>query len=367
MSRVLQNLGLIVVFGLLAFFGFIFWQQNQQRADAGPKPATNSATRTGTSGTSATTNSGSNSGSNSRTTSSNPTPKATSPGNYKVIFGEFVIKGKQPDGDSVRFKADNSSLYASLKNASRLKESADGTVQLRFEGIDAPELHYGGTIQPFSREARDKLLEWIGFRNVTYQPSNLSVTSSSPDRVRGAIMAASVEKNGRPVAYVLTESSAVGLRDGSSITVDDTRLRLTLNAQSLETGMSYFTVYSSMPEAQIKTFRALSQRARTAKLGVWARDKTNDFRLENAGSINESGQLILPKLFRRATDYLSAFRKNKTGAGFRQWLIDSVGTANPQDGLLRERGVQKRLSDLIEQNGTQIRFKADTLELVFNE
>ena len=342
MSRILQNLGLLVVFALLAFFAFIFWQQNQPNAITKP-----------------------NSSATSTSTSTKPNTTPSKPGDYKVIFGEFVILGKQPDGDSVRFKADNPSLLAKLKNASRLKESKDGTVQLRFEGIDAPELHYGGTLQPMGRESRDRMLEWIGFRNVRYQ--ELTVSGSSPERVRGAILSASVERNGRPVAYVLGNAEATGLRDGSSMNVDDTRLRLTLNALSLEKGMSYFTVYNSMPDAQIKTFRALTEKARTTKLGVWARDKTNEFTLENTGSINESGQLILPKLFRRATDYLSAKRKNKTSTSFKQWLIDSRDTANSQDGLLLERGSKKRLSDLIEQNGSRVRFKADTLELVFNE
>jgi endonuclease YncB( thermonuclease family) len=355
----LQNLGLLVVFALLAVFAYIFWQQNQpnmgatssQNSGSTRKPNP-SQTTTGTTGTNSST-----------TTSSRVTP--SKPGDYRVIFGEFVIIGKQPDGDSVRFKADNSSLFSKLKFAQRLKQSKDETVQLRFEGIDAPELHYGGTLQPLGRTSRDKLLEWMGFRNVSYQ--NLTVSRSNPERVRGAIMSSLVERNGRPVAYVLGQAEATGLKDGSSISVDETRLRLTLNALSLEKGMSYFTVYDSMPEAQIKIFQTLAAKARAAKLGIWARDKTNEFTLENAGSINESGQLILPKLFRRATDYLSAKRKNKTNASFKNWLIESRDTPNSQDGLLLERGNKKRLSDLIEQNGSRVRFKADTLELVFNE
>jgi endonuclease YncB( thermonuclease family) len=335
MSRMLQNLGLLVVFALLAVFAYIFWQQNQPNS---------SQTRTSTN-------------------SSTVTPSR--PGDYRVIFGEFVIVGKQPDGDSVRFRADNPSLWTTLKNASRLKESKDGTVQLRFEGIDAPELHYGGTLQPLGRESRDRLLEWMGFRNVRY--NNLTVSGSSPERVRGAILSAMVERNGRPVAYVLGQAEATGLKDGSDIGVDDTRLRLTLNALSLEKGMSYFTVYNSMPAAQIKTFQTLAAKARTAKLGIWARDQTGGFTLENAGSINETGQLILPKLFRRATDYLGAKRKNKTNASFKQWLINSRDTPNSQDGLLLENGIKKRLSDLIEASGPRVRFTADTLELVFNE
>jgi endonuclease YncB( thermonuclease family) len=356
MSRILQNLGLLVVFALLAVFAYIFWQQNQPNSSPSATPTSGKANKpTQTNPTM----------SPNPDTSKNANPPMVKSGDYNVIFGEFVIIGKQPDGDSLRFKADNASLLAKLKNASRLKESKDGTVQLRFEGIDAPELHYGGTRQPMGRESRDRLLEWMGFRNVRYQ--ELTVSGSSPERVRGAIMSSMVERNGRPVAYVFGNAEATGLKDGSSIRVDDTRLRLTLNALSLEKGMSYFTVYNSMPQAQINTFKALANKARTSKLGIWARDKTSEFTLENSGSINDTGQLILPKLFRRATDYLNAKRKNRTNASFKNWLIESRNTPNPQDGLLLEQGNKKRLSDLIEENGSRVRFKADTLELVFNE
>ena len=102
----LQNLGLLVVFALLAVFAYIFWQQNQPNAITKP-----------------------NSSATSTSTSTKPNTRPSRPGDYKVIFGEFVILGKQPDGDSVRFKADNSSLFSKLKNASRLKESKDGTVR----------------------------------------------------------------------------------------------------------------------------------------------------------------------------------------------------------------------------------------------
>ena len=77
---------------------------------------------------------------------------------YLVIAGEAVVVGKQPDGDSVRFRAGDPDLFTQLENGQRVQPSADGTVQLRFDGIDAPELHYQGHEQPQGTTARDSLL-----------------------------------------------------------------------------------------------------------------------------------------------------------------------------------------------------------------
>jgi endonuclease YncB( thermonuclease family) len=90
------------------------------------------------------------------------------------LHGAFVIEGKQPDGDSIRFRPDRPDLLQKLKRADRIEPSnKDGTVQLRLEGIDAPELHDENVAQPFSKEPRDALLTWFGFTDVTYTPKGL--------------------------------------------------------------------------------------------------------------------------------------------------------------------------------------------------
>ena len=82
---------------------------------------------------------------------------------YLVLHGAFVIEGKQPDGDSIRFRPNQPELLQKLKRANRIEPSKDGTVQLRLEGIDAPELHDENVAQPFSKEPRNALLSWFGF------------------------------------------------------------------------------------------------------------------------------------------------------------------------------------------------------------
>src|SRR4051794_22843582 len=67
---------------------------------------------------------------------------------YFILEGTFQIIGKEPDGDSVRFAALNPDDWGKLHRSFRIKPSpTDGTVQLRFEGIDAPETHYGSDAQ----------------------------------------------------------------------------------------------------------------------------------------------------------------------------------------------------------------------------
>lgn len=59
---------------------------------------------------------------------------------HRLLTGTYTLIGKQPDGDSVRFAADNPALYADIHNGHRVDVSKHGTAQLRLEGIDAPEL-----------------------------------------------------------------------------------------------------------------------------------------------------------------------------------------------------------------------------------
>ncbi|MGH3818861.1 MAG: hypothetical protein ACRDRE_14105 [Pseudonocardiaceae bacterium] len=114
----------------------------------------------------------------------------------------MTIVGYEPDGDSVRFIADDATHYQTLKRADRIRPSRrDGSVQLRFEGVDAPELHYGTAAQPLGDTARDALLGWIGFTEIEFDKNrSTKVTAAEPTTVRAAILAQMVEVNGRPVA-----------------------------------------------------------------------------------------------------------------------------------------------------------------------
>jgi len=300
---------------------------------------------------------------------------------HLAITGTFVIVGKEPDGDSVRFVADTPALYRQLRNAHRVRPSnADGSVPLRFEAIDAPELHYGTAAQPLGVESRDHLLERMGFDRATIayaasQPTR--VTAADPATVRGAILTKAAEVNGRPVSYVVVGRDADTLVDGTWTEVDAALLRRTLNFWSLDQGDAYYTVYSSTPLTHRQLLREVATAARDARRGVWALDRTANFVLESPASISpvdpafanpDEGQLILPKLFRRSIDYLKAVAKGFEG-NLVDWLLanESTPSRSENDRVVLDEHLELRLSDLLQQQNRHVVFQADPLAIVFVE
>ncbi|HEX8935778.1 MAG TPA: thermonuclease family protein [Pseudonocardiaceae bacterium] len=289
---------------------------------------------------------------------------------YLCIHGELVIVGYEPDGDSVRFIADDVTHYDALKRSDRIRPSQrDGSVQLRFEGVDAPELHYGNDAQPLGDTARDALLSWIGFTAIEFdhaQPTR--VTAAEPATVRAAILAQMVEVNGRPVAYVLLETAGGLPADGAWVNADQALLDGTLNLRLLSEGQAYYTVYTSMPVDHRRHLRAVAAETRTAGKGVWGRDSTANWLLVDQKSIGPDGQLILPKLFRRCTDYLKAVDKGFIG-NLGDWLLASSATPtrDENDRVLLRDATEVHLSDLVQQRNQHIAFQADLLDLTFVE
>lgn len=240
---------------------------------------------------------------------------------YLVIKGNFVIIDKSPDGDSVRFRPDNPEFFKKLKRGYKIKPSKDGTVQLRLEAIDAPELHYLGQGQPLGRETRDFLLTQLGFADYIYN-HNDTITDSVPKEIPGGILSQAAETNGRPVSYVFLESDLGGFMDGERVTIDNTLLEKSLNTKVLQAGMAYYTVYSSQPESHRNFMKALAQQAKAANLGIWPQDMTSSFTLTSFADVTNH-QLILPKLYRRCISYLRDQDKGFTGT-LQDWLL-----ANP--------------------------------------
>lgn len=286
-----------------------------------------------------------------------------------VIKGCFTIISYEPDGDSVRFIADNPDLYQNLQGSYRIKPSKkDGSVQLRFEAVDTPETHYGSAAQPFGDKARDHLLAWMGFKNIRYSSKNLDkIEFCEPEKVRGAILSKAAETNGRPVAYVILEADANLLDDGDWIRVDEALLENTINYCLLKEGIAYYTVYTSTPYSHRRLLSEVASEARDANKGIWELDMTTEFVLEDNDSIGSCGQLILPKLFRRCSDYLKSVEKGFKG-NLEDWLVwVSSGSRDENDHVVVDDYLEVKLSNLIEQRNKRIVFKADLLDIMFVE
>lgn len=161
---------------------------------------------------------------------------------YRVIKGNFIIVNKEPDADSIRFVAKDPNLYQPLQYAYLIYKKinkTDGSLQLRLEAVDAPEVHYGNASQPLGVKFRDQFLDWVGFRNIKFEDEKKPnrVTSAEPDTIPGAILSKSAEVNGRPISYLLLDPDVEQLRgndgnpvkDGDSIEVNNQVLQKTIN------------------------------------------------------------------------------------------------------------------------------------------
>ena len=79
---------------------------------------------------------------------------------FLVIKGTFHIVGYSPDGDSVRFRADNKEHWAKLSGRPAELNAKDHA-QLRFEAIDTLETHYLN-MAPASRAGDRRLRAPVG-------------------------------------------------------------------------------------------------------------------------------------------------------------------------------------------------------------
>jgi hypothetical protein len=221
---------------------------------------------------------------------------------FVIIKGTFHVAGYSPDGDSIRFRADNPEHWRKLKGP-LAKLNARGHAQLRFEGIDTLETHYEGFHQPleFAQAATRFLLDELGITNVQLDTSGIRVLSAD-DGTPGFILSREVEKNRRPVAFVY--AGETDLEDGSDVFLEADLLRESLNYRSLREGLAYATYYQGLfPDLRNELTAAVTQ-ARTAGRGLWPQDRTNTgFNVPNLDILTED-VVILPKLFRRIVSYL---------------------------------------------------------------
>lgn len=285
---------------------------------------------------------------------------------HLVLTGRAVVVGKEPDGDSVRFAPDDPALLRLLDHGDRARVSADGSVQLRFDGVDAPELHYQDAAQPLGGAARDRLLERLGFTGVEVAADGTTITAASPAQVRIAVLAQLVEINGRPVAVVFAGEPADALAPsaGRWIELTPALLASSVNTWAASTGTAYPMLYTSTDAALRDAFRQSARAARAARLGVWARDSSASFSVADASAIGPDGALVWPKLFRRAADFI---RLRHPGDTLPAWL---AATPLQDDDVLvgpDQDAIPVPLHTLLEQDGERVVFSADPVDLTVVE
>jgi len=267
---------------------------------------------------------------------------------FIVIKGTFHVEGYSPDGDSVRFMADNREHWAKLSGRTAELNAKDHA-QLRFEAIDTLETHYLNMHQPLelATGALERLLKGLNITNVEWNEARTKVTAAN-DGTEGHILSREVEENGRPVAFVYAGTPLE--EDGSEIFLDADRMSESLNQQALEEGFAYPTYYKGLFHDLREALTETVARAREAKRGVWAEDRTNaGFEVVGLDSITNE-HVILPKLFRRLAEYLQA---GGSVGGFKEFLkakeeeIIVISTVHPThfDTVVEVEGNRVRMTE----------------------
>jgi endonuclease YncB( thermonuclease family) len=256
-------------------------------------------------------------------------------GEVKLFYRSTRMVGSRPDGDSAWFKPDNPKLLSDIGHRSA-NFNKGGFTQLRFEGIDALELHYPGSDHQLSAPAvaaRDYLLKQVGFDTDKIQcaPSSdipTTVRSCKPVAVRAHILARAIDPFGRPVAFVFAGKAPE--LSGSDLFLDSNRLDKSLNAALMRQGHVYPAYYSArevngervggLPGDLRQHLTVLANSAINANRGIWPLDLSTD-----SPKITKKSDLfnlaLWPKLYRRLAKYYDDENANHNSlSGFRDWL-----------------------------------------------
>jgi endonuclease YncB( thermonuclease family) len=276
---------------------------------------------------------------------------------FYVIKGSFHVVNYSPDGDSIRFRADNPANWQLLKGAT-VVVNGRGHAQLRLEAIDTLETHYKNTRQPLklARNALEFLLERLNITDVVWNDQRTKVVSAN-DGTRGYIISREVERNHRPISFAFAGEAQEA--DGANIEFYADRLAESVNYQSIATGMAYPTYYQGLfPDLRLALSQAVGN-ARTAQNGIWAEDKTNTgFSVPNLNAIRDD-HVILPKLFRRLVEHLEG---GGTVANFLAYL-----EALDEEMTIISNTHFTHFDTVVEVNGDVVRMTEPPENLIFGE
>jgi hypothetical protein len=274
---------------------------------------------------------------------------------YKVIAGTFHIKGFQPDGDSIRFQADNQANWDFFNWKTEAGKLAKKK-QLRVEAIDALETHYEGYYQPraFALAALESLLELLQITSVTYSLSLTQVVAAN-DGKSGFIASATTDPFERPVSYVFPKDAE--LTDGLIVDSETLPVEKSVNFQLAREGLVYPTFYTTTDRVFAEKIRAVVARARATKRGIWSIDRTSDFTLLDIRTLQEDN-LIMPKLFRRLVGFYDKYSDfNKLPEYMKK----------QKDNLVLWDGTKKKsLADLMTFDGRRMQMKTPIEDILFS-
>ncbi len=252
---------------------------------------------------------------------------------FYVIKGRFKPTAGAPDGDSLRFAANDNALWSSLKGRpvklGTGKKTA-GTVQLRLEGIDAIEK---AAQQPLAGQAAANLKRLLGSTGSNPEPDGYILSRMTDDL------------SGRPICFAFAGETSDP--DGAEVFLSPALLRKSANWQQIRDGFAYPLYYNTLFAALRNEFNKALKEAKAKKRGYWPKDKTiKGVPITGSASLAAIDP-IWPKLWRRLEEYL---RDNDSLSGFIAFLDQKNERVDLLD-IMEERGLQ----DVVSVNGNKVR------------
>lgn len=334
---------------------------------------------------------------------------------FRVFRGAVYAVGFKPDGDTLAFRPQDPAAVAALPDsAGKLGTAAfdpekNGAISVRLQGIDAPETHYqpvvaeprpAGAPTPsapkpsagnhhqklaLSRLAAQTMLGGLGItvgaadwhswgylRRVTV--NGAVVTERFQEGVEAVVVANTVDLNGRLLGWVFPASAS--LAEGATLSESAlaSRVKDSLNAELLETGMAYPYYYYTLSTALRGRLAAFANAALKAGRGVWAEDTSAvGTPLRTLGELNDQA-VIWPYLFRKllrswrhvALETWWAGGDTSEAALERLPLDQLYATGNPYVYVISKRAFQ-RLDEIVEITGDTLRLRVPPKDVVFLE
>jgi len=261
---------------------------------------------------------------------------------FILIKGSFHLVSGVPDGDSVRFIADDDRLFSLLRGRP-VEFRSDGSVQIRYEGIDTIEKT---AIQPLANDSRDKNFELLR--------EGQDSLSNSP---RGYILSRQTDANRRPVSFAVSGDTST--QDGAEVFLDDALTRQSVNYKLVASGYAYTMFYETLFMEIRQELSNAFLNARSSGLGLHNADASMKGVTLTSRSDLATIPPIYPKLWRRLEEYL---RSNSSAAGFKQWLESRM----PERlSTLSDQRTSISFDNVIDESGDTVRLLYSAEDMVF--
>ena len=233
---------------------------------------------------------------------------------------------------SVPFHSTHVFDHAVVNGRTRKAPIRNGQVTIRLQGIDATELHYQPS--PLSRTEKKGLsAAKLGAYHAVTHPYRQFLGATATKALHDFLAT-----TGKPAldCHVFTQVDEPGeVFDTYGRLVGDIEATVggklvNINQWLVEQGWAFPTFYSSMTNDEINMLRGLAKTARSKKSGVWKflsksigpfnfnllEPKKNDLSV----LATDKGPVILPKLYRRYTNWSARNKAKVTSQNFQKFL-----------------------------------------------